>query len=64
MLDELVATITTTKTHYLHLSKFANISCIPLSLKDEELELFEMQILELSPIELEPWFEDEAMISK
>jgi len=35
-----------------------------LSLEDEELELFDPKVLKLSFIELEPWFEDEAMISK
>jgi hypothetical protein len=43
---------------------FANISFIPSSLEDEKLKLFDLEILELSPIKLEPWFEDEAMISK
>jgi hypothetical protein len=41
-----------------------NISYIPSSLEDEELELFDLEVLELSSVELEPWFEDEAMISK
>ncbi len=41
-----------------------NISCIPSSLEDEELELFDLEVLKLSFIELEPWFEDEATISK
>jgi hypothetical protein len=43
---------------------FANISYIPSSFEDEELELFELEVLELSLIKLEPWFENEAMISK
>jgi len=43
---------------------FANISCIPRSLEDEELELFDPEILELSSVELKPWFEDEVVISK
>ncbi len=59
MLNELASTSTTAKAHYFYLSKFANISCIPSSLEDEELELFD-----LSHVELEPWFENEAMISK
>jgi len=42
----------------------ANISCIPSSLEDEELELFDPKVLKLFPIVLEPWFEDETMISK
>jgi hypothetical protein len=43
---------------------FANISYIPSSFEDEELELFESKVLELFPIEVKPWFENEAMISK
>jgi hypothetical protein len=35
---------------------FMNISYNPLSFEDEELKL--------SPLELKPWLEDEAMISK
>jgi hypothetical protein len=64
MLDELATTTTTAKAHYLCLSMFANISLIPSSLEDEKLKLFDSEILKLSPIKLEPWFEDEAMISK
>jgi hypothetical protein len=52
MLDESVATTTTVNTHYLYLSMFANISFIPLSLEDEKLKLFDLEILELSPIKL------------
>jgi hypothetical protein len=43
---------------------FANIFYIPLPFEDEELKLFESKVLELFPIELEPWFENETMISK
>jgi hypothetical protein len=44
---------------------FTNISCIiPSSLENEELELFDLEVLKLSFVELEPWLEDEAMISK
>ncbi len=56
MLDELATTTTIAKAHCFYLSTFANISYIPLTFGDEELELF--------PIELEPWFENEAMIFK
>ncbi len=62
MLDELVTTIAIAKAHYFCLSMSTNISCIPSSLENEELELFDLEILELSLIE--PWFEDEAMIFK
>ncbi len=55
MLDELTTT-TIAKAHCFYLSTFANISYIPLTFGDEELELF--------PIELEPWFENEDMIFK
>jgi hypothetical protein len=41
-----------------------NISYIPSSLEHEELKLFDPKVLKLSPIELEPWFENKAMISK
>ncbi len=61
---ELVVTTIAAKTHCLYLSMSVNIFCIPLSFEDEELELFDPKILELSFVELEPWFEDEAMISK
>jgi hypothetical protein len=64
MSNELATTIAIAKAHYFCLSMFANISCIPLSLEDEELELFDLEVLKLSFIELEPWIEDEAMISK
>ncbi len=64
MSNELVATPAIAKAHYFSLSMFSNISCIPLSLEDEELELFDLEVLKLSFVELEPWFEDEAMISK
>ncbi len=43
---------------------FANISGIPWSLEDEELEVFGLEVLELFHVELEPWFENEAVISK
>jgi hypothetical protein len=44
---------------------FANISyIIPSSFEDEKLTLFHLAVLELSPIELEPWLEDEAITSK
>ncbi len=44
---------------------FTNISCIiPSSLENGELEIFDLEVLELSFVELEPWLEDEAMISK
>jgi hypothetical protein len=42
MLDELAATII--KAHYICLSMFANISCIPSSLEDEKLKLFDSKI--------------------
>jgi hypothetical protein len=64
MLDELATTTIVAKTHCFYLSIFVNISCIPSSFEDEELELFDLEVLELSLVELEPWFEDEAMISK
>jgi hypothetical protein len=41
-----------------------NISYIPSSLEDEVLKLFDLEVLKLSFIVLEPWFEDEAMIFK
>ncbi len=43
---------------------FANISYIPSSLEDENIELFDPEVLELSQVELKPWLEDEARISK
>jgi len=42
-----------------------NISCIiSSSLENKKLELFDLEVLELSFVDLEPWLEDEAMISK
>jgi hypothetical protein len=64
MLNELATTIAVAKTHYFCLSMFVNISYIPSSLENEELKLFDPEVLKLSTIKLEPWFEDEAMISK
>jgi hypothetical protein len=64
MSNELASTTIAAKAHCLCLSMFTNICYIPLSFEDERLELFELEVLELSPIELEPWFENEAMISK
>jgi hypothetical protein len=44
---------------------FTNISCIiSSSLEDEELELIDSEILKLSLVKLQPWLEDETMISK
>jgi len=64
MLDEL-ATIAYAKAHCFCLSMFTNISCIiSSSLEDEELKLIDFEILKLSLIKLEPWLEDETMISK
>jgi hypothetical protein len=40
-------------------------SCIiSLSLEDEELELIDSKILKRFSIKLEPWLEDETMISE
>ncbi len=64
MSDELATTIAIVKAHYFCLSMSTNISCIPSSLEDEELELFDLEVLKLSFIELEPWFQDETMIFK
>jgi hypothetical protein len=64
MSDELATTIASVKAHYFCLSMSTNISCIPSSLEDEELELFDLEVLKLSFIELEPWFQDETMIFK
>jgi len=64
MSNELVATTVAVKAHCFCLSMPTNISYIPLSLEDEELKLFDLKVLKLSRVELEPWFEDEAMISK
>jgi hypothetical protein len=64
MSNELATIIVAAKTHCFLLSMYANISCIPLSLHDEKLELFDLKILKLSHVKLEPWFEDEAIISK
>jgi hypothetical protein len=64
MSNELATTTAVAKARCLCLSMFANISYIPSSFEDEELELFELEVLELSLIKLEPWFENEAMISK
>jgi hypothetical protein len=41
-----------------------NISYNPLSIEDEKLKLFDLEFLKLSRLELKPWLEDEAMISK
>jgi hypothetical protein len=57
MSNELVVTIAIAKTHYFCLFMFVNISCIPSSLEDEDLKLFDSEVLK-------PWFEDETMISK
>jgi len=44
---------------------FINISYIvPSSFEDEDLTLFDLVGLELCPIELEPWPEDETITSK
>jgi len=59
MLDELATTIAIAKAHYLYLSMFRNISYIPSSLDDEKLELFDLEVLELYFVKLEPWFENE-----
>jgi hypothetical protein len=64
MSNELAAITVAAKAHYFYLSMSTNISCIPLSLEDEGLKLFDLKVLELSFIELEPWFENEVMISK
>jgi hypothetical protein len=64
MSDELVTTTTTTKAQCYCLYMFVNISCIPSLIEDEELKLSDQEISKLSPIELEPWFEDEDVISK
>jgi hypothetical protein len=65
MLDELASTIVVTKACCLCISMSANISyIIPSSFEDEELTLFDLAVLELSPIKLEPWLEDEAITSK
>ncbi len=64
MLDGL-ATIAYAKAHCLYLLMFTNISCIiSSSLEDEEIELIDSKILELSLVKLEPWLEDETMISE
>jgi hypothetical protein len=42
---------------------FANISCIISSTLEDE-ELFDPKVLKVSCVKLEPWLEDEAMISK
>jgi len=64
MLDELAATTIAIKAHCFFLSTSANIFCIPSSLENEELELFDSKTIKLSHIKVEPLFEDEAMISK
>jgi hypothetical protein len=64
MSNELVATTIATKAHCFCLSTFVNISYIPLSLEDEELKLFDTQVLKLFHVELKRRFEDEAMITK
>ncbi len=64
MSDELTTTIVATKAHYLCLSMSINISYNPLSIEDEKLKLFDLEFLKLSRLELKPWLEDEAMISK
>jgi hypothetical protein len=33
----------------------------PIVTEDEKLELFDSEVLKLSHIKLEPWFEDEAI---
>jgi hypothetical protein len=43
---------------------FANIFYIPSSFEDEKIELFDRKVIELSQIELKPWLEYEARISK
>ncbi len=42
---------------------FRNISYIPSSLDDEKLELFDLEVLELYFVKLEPWFENEPWSS-
>jgi len=64
MLDELAATTIVVKAHCLYLSTSANIFCIPSSLENEKLELFDSKIMKLSHVKLESLFENEAMISK
>jgi hypothetical protein len=65
MLNELALTAIVPKAHCGCISMFANISyIIPSSFENEELTLFDPVILELCPIELEPWLEDEAITSK
>jgi hypothetical protein len=65
MLNELASTTIVTKTHCLCISMSVNISyIIPSSFEDEELTLFDLVVLELCPIELEPWLEDESITSK
>jgi len=64
MLNELATTIIVVKAHCLYLFTSTNIFCIPSSLENEELELFDSKIIKLSHVKLEPLFENEAMISK
>jgi len=45
MSNELATTIAVAKAHYFYLSMFVNISCIPLSLENEKLKLFDPKVL-------------------
>jgi hypothetical protein len=64
MANELATIMVVAKAHCFYISMIVNISYNRSSFEDEKLKLFESEVLELSPIELKPWFENQAMISK
>jgi hypothetical protein len=52
MLDELATTTIVVKAHCIGLSTSTNIFCIPSSLENEELELFDSKIIKLSHVKV------------
>jgi hypothetical protein len=52
MLDELATTTIVVKAHCIGLSTSTNIFCIPSSLENEPMELFDSKIIKLSHVKV------------